>query len=60
VRTLSKNGFLEGSLNDIFGKVCKWMRKCLGCIDVAFWTITMEDNPRQNILLNQPPPQEIH
>jgi hypothetical protein len=31
-----KNGFLEGSLNNIFGKVCKWMGQCLGCIDMAF------------------------
>jgi hypothetical protein len=31
-----KNGFLEGNLNNMFGKVCKWMGQCLGCIDVEF------------------------
>jgi len=32
--------FLEGNLSSMFGKLCKWMDQCLGCIDVAFWTIT--------------------
>jgi hypothetical protein len=31
-----KNVILEGNLNSMFGKVCKWMGQCLGCIDVSF------------------------
>jgi hypothetical protein len=41
-----KNGFLEGNLNSMFGKVCKWMGQCLGCIDVAFLDY--------NILIKEP------
>jgi len=28
--------FLEGNLNNMLGKGCKWMGQCLGCIDVTF------------------------
>jgi hypothetical protein len=31
-----KKGFLRGSLNNIFGKVCKWMGHFLGCTDMEF------------------------
>jgi hypothetical protein len=33
---IQKVVFLEGNLNSMIGKGCKWMGQCLGCIDVAF------------------------